>query len=259
MAPRDVLLLCRQVESGISPYMGHVMLGLLSRLFRYAVASGRLASDPCRDIAGALGAHVARHMPALTDPGKVGELARKIDAYEGLLTTRAALQLLLLCMCRTQELRGMRWEEIDREAALWRIPAERMKMRQEHLVPLSRQAMRILDELRGVTGDGSLVFPSYCRQRREETPLGKNTINNALRSMGYAKEVLVGHGFRSIASTLLNEQGWNPDVIESQLAHAPLNSVRAAYNRAAYLDDRRRMLQAWADYLDRLKAHAGPA
>lgn len=259
VGPRDVLLLCRQVESGISPYMGHVMLGLLSRLFRYAVASGRLASDPCRDIAGALGAHVARHMPALTDPGKVGELARKIDAYEGLLTTRAALQLLLLCMCRTQELRGMRWEEIDREAALWRIPAERMKMRQEHLVPLSRQAMRILDELRGVTGDGSLVFPSYCRQRRDETPLGKNTINNALRSMGYAKEVLVGHGFRSIASTLLNEQGWNPDVIESQLAHAPLNSVRAAYNRAAYLDDRRRMLQAWADYLDRLKAHAGPA
>lgn len=259
VAPRDILLLCRQVESGISPYMGHVMLGLLSRLFRYAVASGRLASDPCRDMAGALVPHVAAHMPTLTDPGKVGELARKIDAYEGLATTRAALQLLLLCMCRTQELRGMRWEEIDWGDGLWRIPAARMKLRREHLVPLSRQAMRILTDLRGVTGDGNLVFPSYCRRRRDDTPLGKNTINNALRGMGYAGDVLVGHGFRSIASTLLNEQGWNPDVIESQLAHAPLDSVRAAYNRAAYLEDRRRMLQAWADYLDRLKAHADPA
>ena len=152
----------------------------------------------------------------------------------------------------------MRWEEIDWRDNVWRIPAERMKMRRPHIVPLSRQAVAILAGLYALTGkEGSgLVFPSYCRDR-QDSPMGKNSINNALRAMGYNARELVGHGFRSVASTLLNEQGWAPDVIETQLAHAPADSVRAAYNRAAWLDDRRRMLQAWADYLDQLKAQAG--
>lgn len=256
--PRDVLELCRGIEESVSAYMAHSILGLVSRVCRYAVASGLIPSDPCRDIAGALRPHRYQHMPAITDPVRVGELAAKIDTYQGMVTTRAAMQLMLLCMCRTGEIRGMRWEEIDWRDNVWRIPAERMKMRRPHIVPLSRQAVAILAGLYALTGkEGSgLVFPSYCRDR-QDSPMGKNSINNALRAMGYNARELVGHGFRSVASTLLNEQGWAPDVIETQLAHAPVDSVRAAYNRAAWLDDRRRMLQAWADYLDQLKAQAG--
>lgn len=256
--PCDVLELCRGIEGSVSAYMAHSILGLVSRVCRYAVASGLIPSDPCRDIAGALRPHRYQHMPAITDPVRVGELAAKIDAYQGMLTTRAAMQLMLLCMCRTGEIRGMRWEEIDWRDNVWRIPAERMKMRRPHIVPLSRQAVAILAGLYALTGKngGCFVFPSYCRDKYF-SPMGKNTINNALRAMGYNARELVGHGFRSVASTLLNEQGWAPDVIETQLAHAPTDSVRAAYNRAAWLDDRRRMLQAWADYLDQLKAQAG--
>lgn len=256
--PRDVLELCRGIEGSVSAYMAHSILGLVSRVCRYAVASGLIPSDPCRDIAGALRPHRYQHMPAITDPVRVGELAAKIDAYQGMVTTRAAMQLMLLCMCRTGEIRGMRWEEIDWRDNVWRIPAERMKMRRPHIVPLSRQAVAILAGLYALTGKngGCFVFPSYCRDKYF-SPMGKNTINNALRAMGYNARELVGHGFRSVASTLLNEQGWAPDVIETQLAHAPADSVRAAYNRAAWLDDRRRMLQAWADYLDQLKAQAG--
>lgn len=256
--PCDVLELCRGIEGSVSAYMAHSILGLVSRVCRYAVASGLIPSDPCRDIAGALRPHRYQHMPAITDPVRVGELAAKIDAYQGMLTTRAAMQLMLLCMCRTGEIRGMRWEEIDWRDNIWRIPAERMKMRRPHIVPLSRQAVAILAGLYALTGKngGCFVFPSYCRDKYF-SPMGKNTINNALRAMGYNARELVGHGFRSVASTLLNEQGWAPDVIETQLAHAPADSVRAAYNRAAWLDDRRRMLQAWADYLDQLKAQAG--
>lgn len=256
--PCDVLELCRDIEGSVSAYMAHSILGLVSRVCRYAVASGLIPSDPCRDIAGALRPHRYQHMPAITDPVRVGELAAKIDAYQGMLTTRAAMQLMLLCMCRTGEIRGMRWEEIDWRDNIWRIPAERMKMRRPHIVPLSRQAVAILAGLYALTGKngGCFVFPSYCRDKYF-SPMGKNTINNALRAMGYNARELVGHGFRSVASTLLNEQGWAPDVIETQLAHAPADSVRAAYNRAAWLDDRRRMLQAWADYLDQLKAQAG--
>lgn len=255
VSPGVVLFFCRQIESSISPYMAHAMLGLISRIFRFAVACGYVQSDPCRDLLGALAPHKETKMPAITNPVKVGELAAKIDVYDGLITTRCAMQMLLLCMCRTQEIRGMRWAEIG-EDGVWRIPAERMKMQREHLVPLSRQALKILAQLRPVTGEFDLVFPSYCRGRKD-APMGKNTVNNALRTMGYNEGEVVGHGFRSAASTILNELGWNPDAIEAQLAHVPTNRVRAAYNRAAYLDERRRMLQAWADHLDVLKARAG--
>lgn len=254
VSPGVVLSFCRQIEDSISPYMAHAMHGLVSRIFRFAVACGYVQSDPCRDLLGALAPHKETKMPAITNPVKVGELAAKIDVYDGLITTRCAMQLLLLCMCRTQEIRGMRWSEIG-EDGVWRIPAERMKMQREHIVPLSRQALKILAQLRPVTGEFDLVFPSYCRGRKD-VPMGKNTINNALRTMGYQSGEMVGHGFRSAASTILNELGWNPDAIEAQLAHVPANKVRAAYNRAAYLDERRRMMQAWADHLDALKARA---
>lgn len=257
ISPQDVLLVCRRFEKQISAFVARTLLGLVSRIFRYAVACGYVLSDPSRDLRGALSVHKEKHHPTITDPAGVGNLVRRIYDYEGAPVTKAALQLLLLCMCRTQELRGMRWDEIDEKNNLWRIPAERMKMRQDHLVPLSRQSKAILDELRLISGDVPLVFPSTCVQRRKDTPLGKNTINNALRTMGYSKDEIVGHGFRATASTLLNEVGWAPDVIEAQLAHAPLDKVRAAYNRAAYLDDRRKMMQAWADLLDELRTNAG--
>lgn len=253
VSPGVVLSFCRQIEFSISPYTAHALHGLVSRIFRFAVACDYVQSDPCRDLRGALAPFKEARMPAITDPVKVGELAVKIDTYGGMITTRCAMQLLLLCMCRTQEIRGMRWAEVDFEGGVWRIPSERMKMQREHLVPLSRQALEVLAQLRPVTGKFELVFPSYCRGRKD-TPMGKNTINNALRTMGYKEGEIVGHGFRSAASTILNELGWNPDAIEAQLAHAPADRVRAAYNRAAYLDERRRMLQAWADHLDALKA-----
>lgn len=256
VSPGVVLSFCRQIESSISPYTAHVMHGLVSRIFRFAVACGYVQSDPCRDLLGALAPHKETKMPAITNPVKVGELAAKIDVYDGLITTRCAMQLLLLCMCRTQEIRWMRWDDIDFEEQLWRLPADIMKKRREHLVPLSRQALGILAQLRPVTGEFDLVFPSYCRGRKN-VPMGKNTVNNALRTMGYNEGEIVGHGFRSAASTILNELGWNPDAIERQLAHVPTDKSRAAYNRAAYLDERRRMLQAWADHLDALKARAG--
>lgn len=254
--PGIVLSFCRQIESSISPYSAHVMHGLVSRIFRFAVACGYAQSDPCRDLLGALAPHKETKMPAITIPLKVGELAAKIDGYDGLITTRCAMQLMLLCMCRTQEIRRMRWEDIDFDDLLWRVPADQMKKNRDHLVPLARQTLEILERLKPLTGEYSLVFPSHCKQRRGDTPLGKNTINNALRAMGYESGEIVGHGFRSAASTLLNELGWNPDAVEMQLAHAPADKVRAAYNRAAYLDERRRMLQAWADHLDDLKAKA---
>ena len=255
VSPGVVLSFCRQIEDSISPDMAHAMHGLVSRIFRFAVACGYVQSDPCRDLLGALAPHKETKMPAITNPVKVGELAAKIDVYDGLITTRCAMQLLLLCMCRTQEIRWMRWDDIDFEEQLWRLPADIMKKRREHLGPLSRQALKILALLRPVTGEFDLVFPSYCRGRKN-VPMGKNTVNNALRTMGYNEGEIVGHGFRSAASTILNELGWNPDAIERQLAHVPTDKSRAAYNRAAYLDERRRMLQAWADHLDALKARA---
>lgn len=251
--PPDALALCKLIEQNTLSYMAHIILSLISRVMRYGVACGYIQSDPCRDLKGALAPYKENHMPAVTDPAKVGELVLRIDGYKGNALTRNAMKLMLLCMCRTIEARGARWEEIDFDNDLWRIPAERMKMRREHLVPLSRQAKDLLLETRALTGRYELVFPSFRSKSRR---MSENTINAALRALGYEKGEVVGHGFRSTASTLLNELGWVPDVIEAQLAHASQGSVRAAYNRAAWLDDRRRMLQAWANHLDILKGKA---
>jgi integrase len=179
---------------------------------------------------------------------------RAIDGYTGRLTTPTALKLAPLVFVRPGELRKAEWSEFDLDGAIWRIPAARMKMKVAHLVPLSTQAVGVLRDLHPLTGDGSLVFLAIGKAGR---PMSENTVNQALRRMGYDKADMTGHGFRSMAATRLNETGWNADAIERQLAHAESNKVRAAYTHAAqYLDEHTRMMQAWADYLDALRSGA---
>jgi integrase len=251
--PPDILRLCRRIESSGITYTAHAVLGLCSRAFQYAVACGYADSDPCRDLRGALRPHRTRKTPAFTNPADVRRLLLAIDSYTGHFSTCYALRLLPLLFVRQGELRNAEWQEFDLVNAIWRIPAGRMKMREEHLVPLSQQSLQILHELYALTGSGRLLLPS---PRSRQRPLSENTINAALTYMGIGKEEMLGHGFRAMASTLLNEMGWSPDVIEKQLAHAERNTVRAAYNRAMYLDERRKMMQAWGDYLDSLRVAA---
>ena len=199
---------------------------------------------------GALHPRQVTHRAAVLTPEKVAQLLRDIDAYDGYFPLVCALKLAPLVFTRPTELRAAQWDEFDLEAAEWRIPAERMKMRRSHIVPLSAQSVAILRELQPWTGTGRYLFPSV---RTEARPLSDATMLNALRRMGYQKDEMSVHGFRSIASTLLNELGYNRDWIERQLAHGERNEVRAAYNYAEYLPERRKMMQEWADYLDRLR------
>jgi integrase len=191
-----------------------------------------------------------RHHASATAPEGVAALLRAIDGYRGSNVTRYALQLAPLVFVRPGELRKAEWIEIDLEAGEWRIPAERMKMKTKHIVPLSMQAVAILRALQPLTGKGRYVFPGA---RSHERCMSENTVNGGLRRLGWSGSEMTGHGFRSMASTLLNEQGWNRDAIERQLAHSERNSIRAAYNYAEHLPERRRMMQAWSDYLDTLK------
>ncbi|HMM76528.1 MAG TPA: tyrosine-type recombinase/integrase [Gammaproteobacteria bacterium] len=226
------------------------------QIFRYAIATGRAKRDPAADLRGALKPHKVQHHAAVTAPKAVGALLRAIEGFRGSPTTKAALRLAPLVFVRPGELRRAEWTEFDLKGRVWRIPAERMKMREAHLVPLSRQAVAILEELHELTGpDGTsrirrYLFPSA---RTRERPISENTLNAALRRLGYASDEMTSHGFRSMASTLLNEQGWHRDAIERQLAHAERDGVRAAYNRAEHLPERKKMMQAWADYLDALR------
>jgi integrase len=219
------------------------------RVFRYGIATGRATRDPAADLQGALIAPKVTHRAAILDPKGVGVLIRTIRGYDGKPTTRIALQLLALVFVRPVELRYAEWQEFDVEAALWRIPAARMKMRAPHTVPLSRQALGLLRELKELGGNGRFLLPSL---RSPQRPISENTLNAALRRLDYGKDEMTGHGFRRIASTLLNEQGFNRDWIERQLAHQDDDEIRAAYNAAEYLAERTKMMQAWADYLDRL-------
>lgn len=248
--PAEVLATARRTEARGAIESAHRTVGYVSMVFRYAVASGMADSDPTRDIRGALSPTNEKHFASITDPKGVGELLRAIDGYTGGLVVRCAMRLAPLVFVRPGELRKAEWAEINLEAAEWRIPGAKMKMGTPHIVPLSGQALAILEELRPVTGTGRYVFPSA---RTGERPMSENTVNAALRRMGYSKEQMTGHGFRSMASTLLNEQGWNRDAIERQLAHSERNSVRAAYNYAEFLGERREMMQAWATYLDGLR------
>ncbi len=251
LTPPAVLEVLRKLEARGKHDTAHRTRQRISQVVRYAIATGRCESDPTRDLRGALTPVEVTSRAAVTEPGKVGELLRAIDGYQGDASTCAALKLAPLMFVRPGELRGAEWSEFGLEAAEWRIPGERMKMGDTHIVPLSTQALEILRALRPLTGSAKYLFPSL---RTRDRPISENTLNAALRRMGFTQDEMTAHGFRAMASTLLDEQGFPPDVIELQLAHQERNRVRAAYNRAQRLAERRQMMQAWADYLDGLKA-----
>ncbi|MGA9854494.1 MAG: integrase arm-type DNA-binding domain-containing protein [Gammaproteobacteria bacterium] len=249
----EVLAVLRRIESRSVLDTAHRALQNCSAVFRYAVATGRASRDPCADLRGALPPTRGKHHAAITEPQAVGELLRAIEGYQGSLITKCALQLSALVFVRPGELRRAEWSEIDFTTSEWRIPAGKMKARALHIVPLSQQAVATLRELQPLTGSGRYVFPSV---RTADRPMSENTITGALRRLGYTKHDMTAHGFRSLASTLLNEQGWSRDAIERQLAHAERDATRAAYNRAEYLTERRKMMQSWAEYLDGLRKGA---
>lgn len=231
----------------------HRALHNCGQIFKYGMITGRLSTDPTIALRGMLPVPKVVHHPSITDPTAIGGLLRAIDGYAGSFVTQCALKLAPLVFVRPAELRKAEWTEINLETAEWRIPETRMKMREVHIVPLSAQAVLILRELHSLTGSKNYVFPGA---RTNGRPMSENTVNGALRNLGYSKQEMTGHGFRSMASTTLNEQGWNRDAIERQLAHAERNNVRAAYNYAEHLPERRKMMQAWADHLDKLRLGA---
>jgi integrase len=248
MAP-DVLDMLRVIERRGTLETAHRMMQVTGQIFMYAIATGRAERNPVPDLRGALKAPVVKHHPYL-NASELPLYLKKLDAYDGSLQTKLALRLLLLTFVRNIELRGAQWTEINWDEAEWRIPAERMKMNELHIVPLSRQAITVLRELEKLNGDRTYVFPN---QHNPASFMSENTILFALYRMGYHSRA-TGHGFRSTASTILNEHGFRADVIERQLAHSERNSVRAAYNHAQYLPERRKMMQWWANYLGKLAA-----
>ncbi|KPF80499.1 integrase arm-type DNA-binding domain-containing protein [Novosphingobium sp. AAP93] len=254
--PFDVLAAVRPFEAAKNDEKAHRTLQFIGGVFRFAIANQLATSDPTRDLRGALAKRKPKHHAAILEPRRVGELLRAIDEYEGqgLPTTRTALQLLPYVFVRPGELQRAEWAEIDLDAAVWRIPAARMKGRQEHVVPLSRQAVALFKYMQAITGDGRYVFPSI---RTPLKPISENTMNAALRRLGFTKDEMTAHGFRAVASTLLNESGkWSPDAIERALAHKDKDSIRAAYHRGAHWQERVEMAQWWADYLDALRSGA---
>lgn len=255
IAAPGILAVCRRLEEQGKHETAHRVRAFIGRIMRFAIVTGRAERDPSADLRGALAPVVVTNHAAITEPKRIGELLRAIDGYQGQPSTAYALKLAPLTFVRPGELRGARWSEfeLDGNDPQWRIPAERMKMAEQHIVPLSDQAVALLRELQAITGDGEYLFPSLRSSKR---PISDNTVNAALRRLGYGSDEMTGHGFRAMASTCLNEQGWQPDVIELQLAHAERDKVRAAYNRAERLAERRKLMQAWADYLDGLRTGA---
>lgn len=223
----------------------------VSQVFRYAVSHELAERNPMADLLLGLPSIEKKHFSTITDPKRVGQLMRDIAGYHGQFITRCALRLATLVFVRPGELRKAEWKDFDLSAATWRYLVTKTKT--QHIVPLSKQALEVLQELQPVTGRGRLLFPGI---RHHDRPMSENTMNQALKSLGYTSEDIVPHGFRGMASSLLNEQGWNRDAIERQLSHKEQNSVRAAYNHADYMTERRKMMQAWADYLDRLRTGA---
>jgi integrase len=224
---------------------------LAAAAFRFAIATGRAERNPAADLMGALTAPTVTHRPAITEPKAVGALLRAIDDMDGQITIRIALQLLALTFVRPGELRHAEWKEFDLDGALWVIPAPRMKMKRAHRVPLAQQSVALIRDLREITGSSPYLFPQVRSWHR---PISDGTLNASLRRLGYGKDQMVSHGFRGLASTMLNEtRGWHPDVIERQLAHEDKNDVRKAYNAAQHWDERVRMMQWWADRLDALR------
>ena len=246
----EILALVKSIEGKGNHETARRVLQIIGQVFRFAIAMGKIKHNIAADLHGALRPRKVTHRAAVLEKEKVAQLLMAIDDYAGYFPLVCALKLAPMLFVRPTELRCATWQEFDLDAAEWRIPAERMKMRRTHIVPLSRQALTILKELKKFSGEGQYLFPST---RTETRPISDATMLNALRRMGYQKHEMSVHGFRSIASTLLNELGYNRDWIERQLAHGDSNGVRAAYNYAEYLPERKRMMQEWSDFLDGLR------
>ena len=247
-----LLAALRPIEKRGAHDLAHRILQVCGQVFRYGIATGRCQRDISRDLRGALTPHQKRHQAAVR-PEELPDLLRAIAGYDdqGDKQTRLALELLALTFVRTNELIGAEWTEMDLDAGLWIVPAARMKMKTEHVVPLSKQALAILEQLREISGGSRFVFPG----RNRDKPISNNTMLFALYRLGY-KGKMTGHGFRAVASTCLNEMGFRADVIERQLAHSERDAVRGAYNRAEYLPERKKMMQAWAKHVEALRRGA---
>ncbi len=250
ITPVEVLSVLQSIERSGRHETATKLRSTIGGVFRLAISTLRAEVDPTGPLRGALRPPQVTHRPALTDPKEVGALMCAIDAYTGWPSLRSALLFNALTFCRPGEVRGARWQEIDVERAVWTIPQERMKMRRPHLVPLSRQALEVLEKLRPITGVSELVFPSVRTNRKV---LSDNAFNSALRRMGFTHDEMTAHGFRATASSILNERGFSADVIEAALAHVDKNTVRRVYNRATYWPERVALMQSWADLLDQFR------
>lgn len=257
ITPPELLAVLRRIEARGAVETAHRVKQRAGEVFRYAIATGRAERDPTPDLKGALSPVKQQNFAAIKEPKRIGELLRAIEVYQGTPVVKAAMKLAPLVFVRPGNLRHAEWCEIDLDAATWRIPAEKMKSGEPHIVPLPTQAIAILRDIKQLTGGNPerqpYVFPSA---RAGSRPMSDNAILTALRTMGFPKDEMTGHGFRHMASTVLHEQGWNSDVIERQLAHGERNKVKAAYNHAKHMPERTRMMQAWADYLDSLRTGA---
>ena len=260
ITPPEILAVLRKIEGKGHRETAKRLRAVIGEAVRYAIATGRATTDPTYSLRGALTAPIVKHRAAITEPVPFGGLLRAIDDYPGQPVTRAALQLMAVLFQRPGELRQAHWSEFDLDAGTWTIPAARMKMRKPHIVPLPRQAIEIIRGLIPLTGAGKLLLPGYGisggeGRRIEQRPLSENTMNAALRRLGFGQEEMSAHGFRAAASTLLNESGlWSADAIEAALAHQDADAVRRAYARGKFWDERVRMAQWWGDELDRLRA-----
>lgn len=241
--PAELLDTIRKIENRGATELSRRVLQNCSGIFRYAIVTGRAAYNPAADLVGALKAHAAEHYPTIKFK-ELPQFLKKLEATNTSLQNKIAIKLLILTFVRQGELRQAKWDDIDFKAKEWRIPAHTTKMREAHIVPLSKPAIALLKELKVITGNGDYLFPSHVR--RKHPFISENTINKVIKDMGY-KGKLVGHGFRALASTTLNEMGFKPDIIERQLAHRERNKVRAAYNRAEYLAERREMMEKWGE------------
>jgi integrase len=250
----ELLALIRKIEEKQLIETAHRIRSYASQVFKYAIATGRASRDPAGDLLGTLKAKQTKHYAAITDPQGVGRLMLAISEFEGTPVVKAALQCSALWLCRPGELRQTEWDEVDFDNRLIIIPAERMKMRNDHLIPLSDQSLEILRELEPLTRRSCYVFPSA---RGASRPLSENAVRVALRGMGYDNDTMTAHGFRAMGRTLLDEQlGYRMEWIEQQLAHEVRDANGRAYNRTQYLEQRREMMQRWADYLDQLRTAA---
>ena len=247
ISPSDILRLCRQVEEQGYDETARRIKVIIGQVYRFAIAAGWVNNDPTLAIQGALRPKSVKHYSTMTDALEIGRLMKAMSNYP-YAVIRCAMLFSIYTFARPGEVRAAEWAEIRGD--LWDIPAEKMKMKRRHLIPLSKQAQAVIEELRRFTGKGKYLFPS---PRNDGRCMSENGVRVALRAMGFAKDQITPHGFRAMFSTIANEHGWNRDVIERQLAHVERNQVRDAYNHAEYLDQRREMMQWWADYLDELQ------